>query len=58
LRRYLARMGEYGYAALLRFSSSEALTVFPPTMSADGQWHDVAGEARPRKRGASMIAQT
>lgn len=40
LRAYLARRGEEGYAALIRYNSSEGFVLFPPTMTPDGQFHE------------------
>ena len=39
LLAYLERRGKEGTAALVRFNSRDAITVFPPAMCADGQWH-------------------
>lgn len=35
-----------GHAALIRFDSRRAVTLFPPSLSADGQWHEEGGECR------------
>lgn len=40
LRVWLARRGEQGIAALIRFDSSRAMTLFPPALASDGQWHE------------------
>jgi hypothetical protein len=45
LRAYLARRGEEGIAALVRYSSEAAFAIIPPAMAADGQWHEQGGEA-------------
>lgn len=37
---YLNRRGEEGKAALIRWSNCDGMTVFPPSMSADHQWHE------------------
>lgn len=48
LRAYLNRRGEDGIGALIRYGSGNAITLFPPSMSADGQWHEIRhGEMRP-----------
>jgi len=50
LLAYLERRGLEGTAALIRFSSSEGFTLFPPSMSEDGQWHEVhRGEVQPER---------
>jgi hypothetical protein len=41
LRAWLARRGREGYAALIRYGSYEAFTLFPPAMMADREWHEV-----------------
>jgi hypothetical protein len=41
---YLAMMGrKHGMATLLRFNQSDCLTVFPPALSSDGEWHEMSG---------------
>lgn len=49
LRAYVDRRGHEGYATIVRSSSVDAFVLFPPSMSADGQWHEersgVSGEA-------------
>jgi hypothetical protein len=45
LRAYLARRGEEGVAALIRYDSSRGFALFPPAMSSDGQWHEQGGES-------------
>ena len=42
LLAFLERRGREGIAALVRFGSkSDAIGVFPPSMSDDGKWHEV-----------------
>jgi hypothetical protein len=40
LRRYMERSGERGFASLIRFDQSDGFIVFPPSMTADRQWHE------------------
>jgi hypothetical protein len=40
---YIERRAAEGKAAILRFSSREAIIVFAPAMANDGQWHQVTG---------------
>jgi len=48
LRDYIKRRGEQdGMAALIRYSSTEAFTIFPPAIASDGEWHEKAGESEP-----------
>jgi hypothetical protein len=44
LLAYIDHVAEkYGLATILRFSSYDALTLFPPSMSSDGEWHEKGG---------------
>jgi len=43
LRAYLETRGRDGVAALVRWSNREAIGLFPPSMSADGCWHEMPG---------------
>ena len=41
LREYMLRMAtEHRMATIIRYSSREALTIFPPPLCTDGQWHE------------------
>lgn len=37
-----------GMATIIRWSSSDALTVFPPVMSSDREWHEMSGQVEAR----------
>jgi len=52
LRAYLAACGERDRcAAIIRYDSRRGIVVFPPALSADGQWHEIAdGECVPQTR--------
>jgi hypothetical protein len=39
---YLERRGREGRAAIIRFNHRDAVVLFPPPMSSDGQWHEVS----------------
>lgn len=53
LRRYLARIGErQGYAALIRYSSRDGFTLFPPALTPDGQWIEARGGVSTREHTA------
>lgn len=43
LGAYLLRRGKEGVAAIVRFNATDAILVFPPNMSSDGQWHEIDG---------------
>jgi hypothetical protein len=45
LRAYLERRAGDGYAALVRLNARDAIGLFAPSMSSDGQWHEVRGGA-------------
>lgn len=42
-RKYVARRAAEGKATIVRFSSSDAVTLFAPALSSDGKWHEVGG---------------
>ena len=42
LRAYMLALAEqYGVATIIRWNSRKAMTVFPPPISSDRQWHEV-----------------
>jgi hypothetical protein len=41
LRRWMLRRAQDGIATIIRYSTREALTVFPPPFADDGQWHEI-----------------
>jgi len=42
LRAYMLRMAtEHSMATIIRYSSREAITIFPPPLCADGEWHEI-----------------
>lgn len=48
LRAYMLRRAQQdGMATLIRFDSARSLTVFPPPLSSDGEWHEKAGVGSP-----------
>jgi hypothetical protein len=49
-RRFVDRRGEEGIATLVRFNSSDAITIFPPSLSPDGEWHEMGGNSTKRDR--------
>lgn len=49
LRRWLAEIGKKEWtAALIRYNERDAMTLFPPAISDDGQWHEV-GQSQIKK---------
>jgi Fe-S-cluster containining protein len=57
LRAYIERQGEKGIAAIIRYSEKRAMTIFPPSMSKDGQWHEVShGKVRPTRTAEERFA--
>ena len=57
-RRYVERQARKGKATIVRFSSSDAVTLFAPPISSDGQWHEIGGKiegaAEHRARGKDL----
>jgi hypothetical protein len=42
LRAYMLRMAiDHRMATIVRYSSREAVTIFPPPLAEDGEWHEV-----------------
>jgi hypothetical protein len=39
-----------GLATIIRWSSRDAVTVFPPAMSSDREWHEMSGQIEARTR--------
>jgi hypothetical protein len=57
LRAYIERRGQDGIAAIIRYSEMRAMTIFPPSMSQDGQWHEIThGEVRPTRTAEERLA--
>jgi hypothetical protein len=53
LLAFLDRRGRQdGMAALIRLSNVDGFTVFPPSMCADGQWHEIHSGAMEREHTA------
>lgn len=47
LRTFLERRGAEGIAAIVRYDSARGFTLFPPALSDDGKWHEVASICEP-----------
>jgi hypothetical protein len=45
LRAYLERRGNEGKVALIRFNESDGFTLWPPSLTGDGQWHEQHGHS-------------
>lgn len=56
LLAYLDRRGKEGKAALIRYGAREGTTVFPPSMSRDGQWRRRDGISRGEHRGDELLS--
>lgn len=56
-RAYLARRGEEGIAALLRFGPNKSITIFPPALSADGQFHEIGSNTKGEERTTEEIME-
>lgn len=56
LRAYIQRRGiKDGMAALIRYGSNDGFAIFPPSIAADGQWHEQDSNLR---REESNLAET
>jgi hypothetical protein len=55
LLAYLDRQGQQGIAALIRWSAHDGMTLFPPSMSEDGQWHKRVGISTGEHRGSELF---
>lgn len=56
LRAYMARMADqHNMATIVRWSSTQAVTVFPPRFDAAGEWHEIAGSIVARTPGERRI---
>lgn len=54
LLAYLDRRGQEGIAALIRWSASDGMTVFPPSMTG-GHWRTRTGISSPEHRGQGLF---
>jgi hypothetical protein len=41
LRAYLERRAKDGIVGLVRWSAEDGMVIFPPTLSSNGEWHEV-----------------
>src|SRR5262245_3077298 len=58
LMDYIERRGREGKAAIVRFNNREAVTVFPPGVSTDGQWHEIEhGHLDPKAHDFLQVAR-
>ena len=46
LRAYLERRAEENIIGLVRWDDEKAIALFPPALSADGQWHEQGSNFR------------
>jgi hypothetical protein len=49
LRRWMFRRAQEGIATIIRFNAVDAITVFPPPLDKDGEWHEIAGQSLNRE---------
>lgn len=47
LKAFLDRRGREGKCAIIRYSGKTGFVLFPPSMCADGQWHEEGGSVTP-----------
>jgi hypothetical protein len=56
-RAYVERQARKGTATIVRFSSAEAVTLFAPALSEDGEWHEIAGGVESAEEHAARGAE-
>ena len=57
LRAYMERRGQEGITSIIRYSPDKAVTIFPPSMSKDGEWHEVRhADVKPERTAAERFA--
>jgi len=57
LLAFLNARGSVGVAALIRYSSSDAFTLLPPSLCSDGKWHEIHGGTHVPERTPMEIAR-
>jgi hypothetical protein len=56
MRAYMAHMAEaYGYPSLVRWNSRDAVCIFPPSICADREWHEIAGNVTAHNEWERML---
>lgn len=56
LRAYMLRVAEkHGAATIVRWSSTEALTIFPPCLNAENKWHEIKGRSEGERSEADIL---
>jgi hypothetical protein len=56
LRRYLERRAQENTAAIVRKNSKDAVLLFAPAMTGDGQWHEVTSACREKEHSLLEVA--
>ncbi len=56
LRAYLAKAGEAGIVAIIRYGSKEGFTLVPPALSGTGGWLEIASGVENEHSVAEMFA--
>jgi hypothetical protein len=57
LRAYLSRRAEEGIIGMVRFDTQDALTIIPPKMASDNQWHEHTSGVREKQHTIIDILQ-
>ena len=55
LRAYLERRAQEGVIGLVRWDNEDAIAIFPPALSADGQWHEQGSRFRPQQHSVEEV---
>ena len=55
LRAYLERRAQEGIIGLVRWDNEDAIAIFPPALSSDGQWHEQGSRFRPQQHSVAEV---
>jgi len=56
-RDFVERQGAGGSATIVRFDSGRVITLFPPSMSSDGEWHEIIDGQSDHEHSLADIAE-
>jgi hypothetical protein len=57
LRAYLDRRGYEGKLGMIRFNEREAITLVPPSLAPDGEWHELGGQCVEKTHTAAEVIE-
>lgn len=53
LREFVTRRGAEGWAALIRLNARDGFVLLPPTLTSDGQWHEMTSRSTESEHSAA-----